>query len=138
MTNTIVLEGYVSKIENFRYNGDKVGIRFDIGHQVYHKNAEKPEEKYSSEFFHCVAMGGMVNRILAKKEDGSQYVEVGSRTTVTGRLTVRKNTVTVNGKAVTYENVAVIIKDISVSAKPKAKANKEATPAEAASSDIPF
>ena len=136
MINNVNVEGYVAKISNFVYAGDKTGVHFDLGHQVYHGKTENSEAHYTSEFFHCVALGGMVKRILAKCKDGSPLIEKGTRLTVTGKLTVRKNTK--NG--VTYENVSVIVTDFSVSgkAKPKAEEGSTTAPAEAASSDMPF
>lgn len=136
MINNVTVEGYVAKISNFVYAGDKTGVHFDLGHQVYHPKTEKEESHYTSEFFHCVVLGGMVKRILAKRQDGSLLIEKGTRLTVTGKLTVRKNT----KDGVTYENVSVIVTDFSVSGKAKPK-NEEASapaPAEAASSDMPF
>ena len=88
------------------------------------------------EFFHCVALGGMVKRILAKCKDGSPLIEKGTRLTVSGKLAVRKN----KQGDVTYENVSIVVTDFSVSgkAKPKAEEGSTPAPAEAASSDIPF
>ena len=138
MINNVNVEGYVAKVNTFVYNGDKTGIHFDIGHQVYHPKTESAEAHYTSEFFHCVALGGMVKRILAKCKDGSPLIEKGTRLTVTGKLTVRKNT----KDDVTYENVSVIVTDFSVSGKAKPKDNgaaPEAAAANAASdSDMPF
>ena len=136
MINNVAIEGYVAKVNTFVYAGDKSGVHFDIGHQVYHPKTEKEEAHYTSEFFHCVALGGMVKRILAKCKDGSTLIEKGTRLTVTGKLTVRKNT----KDGVTYENVSVIVTDFSVSgkAKPKDEGASAPAPAEAASSDIPF
>ena len=135
MTNRIIMEGFVAKIKNFVYAGDKTGVHFDLGHQVYHPKTKNSEAHYTSEFFHCVALGGMVKRILAKRQNGSPIIEVGTRMIVTGKLTVRKNT----KDGVTYENVSVIVTDFSVSgkAKPKDEAAPEAAAADAAS-DIPF
>ena len=136
MINNVNVEGFVAKVNKFVYNRDKTGVHFDIGHQIYHPKTEKEEAHYTSEFFHCVALGGMVKRILAKCKDGSPLIEKGTRLTVTGKLTVRKNT----KDGVTYENVSVIVTDFSVSskAKPKDEAAPEAAAAEAASNDIPF
>ena len=133
MINNVTVEGYVAKISNFVYAGDKTGVHFDLGHQVYHGKTENSEAHYTSEFFHCVALGGMVKRILAKRQDGSPLIEVGTRMTVSGKLTVRKN----KKGEVTYENVSIVVTDFSVSGKAKPK-DEEAAPAEAASSDIPF
>ena len=135
MINNVTVEGYVAKISNFVYAGDKTGVHFDLGHQVYHGKTENSEAHYTSEFFHCVALGGMVKRILAKRQDGSQLIEVGTRMTVSGKLTVRKN----KKGEVTYENVSIVVTDFSVSGKkPKAEEASAPTPAEAASSDMPF
>ena len=79
MINNVNVEGFVAKINNFVYNGDKTGVHFDLGHQVYHPKTEKEEAHYTSEFFHCVALGGMVKRILAKCHDGSLLIEKGTR-----------------------------------------------------------
>ena len=136
MINNVTVEGYVAKISNFVYSGDKTGVHFDLGHQVYHGKTENSEAHYTSEFFHCVALGGMVKRILAKRQDGSPLIEVGTRMTVSGKLTVRKN----KKGEVTYENVSIVITDFSISGKAKLK-DEEASapaPAEAASSDMPF
>ena len=84
MINNVTVEGYVAKISNFVYAGDKTGVHFDLGHQVYHGKTENSEAHYTSEFFHCVALGGMVKRILAKRQDGSPLIEVGTRMTVSG------------------------------------------------------
>ena len=136
MINNVNVEGYVAKISNFVYAGDKTGVHFDLGHQVYHPKTEKEEAHYTSEFFHCIALGGMVKRILAKCKDGSPLIEKGTRLTVTGKLTVRKNT----KDDVTYENVSIVVTDFSVSgkAKPKDEEASAPAPAEAASSDMPF
>ena len=137
MINNVNVEGYVAKVNTFVYHGDKTGVNFDLGHQVYHPKTEKEEAHYTSEFFHCVALGGMVKRILAKCHDGNPLIEKGTRLTVTGKLTVRKNT---KGD-VTYENVSIVVTDFSVSGKAKAKAEEASAPAPAeaaASSDIPF
>lgn len=135
MINNVTVEGYVAKISNFVYAGDKTGIHFDLGHQVYHGKTENSEAHYTSEFFHCVALGGMVKRILAKRQDGSPLIEVGTRMTVSGKLTVRKN----KKGEVTYENVSIVVTDFSVSCKkPKAEEASAPAPAEAASSDMPF
>ena len=137
MVNTIILEGYVAKISNFIYSEDKAGVRFDLGHQVYHPKTESAEAHYTSEFFHCVALGGTVKRILAKCKDGSPLIEKGTRLTVSGKLTIRKNT----KDGVTYENVSIVVTDFSVSGKAKPKAEEASAPAPAeaaASSDIPF
>ena len=136
MINNVAIEGYVAKVNTFVYAGDKSGVHFDIGHQIYHPKTEKEEAHYTSEFFHCVALGGMVKRILAKCKDGSPLIEKGTRLTVTGKLTVRKNT---KGD-VTYENVSIVVTDFSVSGKAKPKDNEASAPAhaEATSSDIPF
>ena len=136
MINNVTVEGYVAKISNFVYSGDKTGVHFDLGHQVYHGKTENSEAHYTSEFFHCVALGGMVKRILAKRQDGSPLIEVGTRMTVSGKLTVRKN----KKGEVTYENVSIVVTDFSVSgkAKPKDEEASAPAPAEAASSDMPF
>ena len=136
MINNVNVAGFVAKANTFVYHGDKTGVNFDLGHQVYHPKTEKEEAHYTSEFFHCVALGGMVKRILAKCKDGSSLIEKGVRLTVTGKLTVRKNT----KDGVTYENVSIVVTDFSVSGKAKAKAEAapEAAAAEAASNDIPF
>ena len=135
MINNVTVEGYVAKISNFVYSGDKTGVHFDLGHQVYHGKTENSEAHYTSEFFHCVALGGMVKRILAKRQDGSPLIEVGTRMTVSGKLTVRKN----KKGEVTYENVSIVVTDFSVSGKkPKAEGASAPAPAEAASSDMPF
>ena len=136
MINNVTVEGYVAKISNFVYSGDKTGVHFDLGHQVYHGKTENSEAHYTSEFFHCVALGGMVKRILAKRQDGSPLIEVGTRMTVSGKLTVRKN----KKGEVTYENVSIVVTDFSISGKAKPKDDEASAPApaEAASSDIPF
>lgn len=135
MINNVTVEGYVAKISNFVYAGDKTGVHFDLGHQVYHGKTENSEAHYTSEFFHCVALGGMVKRILAKRQDGSPLIEVGTRITVSGKLTVRKN----KKGEVTYENVSIVVTDFSVSGKKlKAEEASAPAPAEAASSDMPF
>lgn len=135
MINNVTVEGYVAKISNFVYSGDKTGVHFDLGHQVYHGKTENSEAHYTSEFFHCVALGGMVKRILAKRQDGSPLIEVGTRMTVSGKLTVRKN----KKGEVTYENVSIVVTDFSVSGKkPKDEEASAPAPAEAASSDMPF
>lgn len=135
MINNVTVEGYVAKISNFVYAGDKTGVHFDLGHQVYHGKTENSEAHYTSEFFHCVALGGMVKRILAKRQDGSPLIEVGTRMTVSGKLTVRKN----KKGEVTYENVSIVVTDFSVSGKkPKAEEASAPASAEAASSDMPF
>lgn len=135
MINNVTVEGYVAKISNFVYAGDKTGVHFDLGHQVYHGKTENSEAHYTSEFFHCVALGGMVKRILAKRQDGSPLIEVGTRMIVSGKLTVRKN----KKGEVTYENVSIVVTDFSVSGKkPKAEEASAPAPAEAASSDMPF
>lgn len=131
MTNRIVMEGFVAKIKNFVYNRDKTGVHFDLGHQVYHPKTESAEAHYTSEFFHCVALGGMVKRILAKRQDGSPLIEVGTRMIVTGKLTVRKNT----KDGVTYENVSINVADFL--AKPKDEAAPKAAATDAAS-DTPL
>lgn len=126
MINNVTVEGYVAKISNFVYAGDKTGVHFDLGHQVYHGKTENSEAHYTSEFFHCVALGGMVKRILAKRQDGSPLIEVGTRMTVSGKLTVRKN----KKGEVTYENVSIVVTDFSVSGK-KPKAEEASAPASA-------
>ena len=131
MTNRIIMEGFVAKINNFVYAGNKTGVHFDLGHQVYHPKTKNSEAHYTSEFFHCVALGGMVKRILAKRQNGSPLIEVGTRMIVTGKLTVRKNT----KDGVTYENVSINVADFL--AKPKDEAAPEAAAADA-TSDIPF
>ena len=131
MTNRIIMEGFVAKINNFVYAGNKTGVHFDLGHQVYHPKTKNSEAHYTSEFFHCVALDGMVKRILAKRQNGSPLIEVGTRMIVTGKLTVRKNT----KDGVTYENVSINVADFL--AKPKDEAAPEAAAADAAS-DIPF
>ena len=136
MIKTIILEGYVTKVNTFVYSGDKTGVHLDLRNLVYHPKTYKEEAHYTSEFFHCVALGGMVKRILAKCKDGSPLIEKGTRLGVTGKLTVRKN----KHGDVTYENVSIVVTDFSVSGKAKVKdaAAPEAAAAEAASNDIPF
>ena len=136
MINNVNVEGYVAKVNTFVYNRDKTGVHFDIGHQIYHPKTEKEEAHYTSEFFHCVALGGMVKRILAKCKDGSPLIEKGTRLTVSGKLAVRKN----KQGDVTYENVSIVVTDFSVSGKAKPKDDEASAPApaEAASSDMPF
>ena len=131
MTNRIVMEGFVAKIKNFVYSGDKTGVHFDLGHQVYHPKTKNSEAHYTSEFFHCVALGGMVKRILAKRQDGSPLIEVGTQMIVTGKLTVRKST----KDSVTYENVSINVADFL--AKPKGEAAPKAAATDAAS-DTPL
>ena len=130
MINNVNVEGFVAKVNTFVYNRDKTGVHFDIGHQIYHPKTEKEEAHYTSEFFHCVALGGMVKRILAKCKDGNPLIEVGTRMTVSGKLTTRQN----KKGEVTYENVSIVVTDFSVSG--KAKPKDEAAPE--AASDIPF
>ena len=131
MTNRIIMEGFVAKIKTFVYAGNKTGVHFDLGHQVYHPKTKNSEAHYTSEFFHCVALGGMVKRILAKRQNGSPLIEVGTRMIVTGKLTVRKNT----KDGVIYENVSINVADFL--AKPKDEAAPEVAAVDAAS-DIPF
>ena len=47
MINNVNVEGYVAKISNFVYAGDKTGVHFDLGHQVYHGKTEKANMRSS-------------------------------------------------------------------------------------------
>ena len=113
MTNRIIMEGFVAKINNFVYAGNKTGVHFDLGHQVYHPKTKNSEAHYTSEFFHCVALGGTVKRLLTECKDGNPLLEVGIQMTVSGKLNVCKN----KKGEITYENVSIIVIDFSASSK---------------------
>lgn len=138
MVNTVVIQGYVSKVNTFIFGKDRTGIHFDLEHQVFHQKNKKEAAHYAYEIFHCVALGDTVKRLLAECEDGNPLIEEGIIMTVRGKLTVRKNK---NKKGeVTSENVSIVLSDFKVNSKRKPKAEEAAAPApsEAASSDIKF